>query len=91
LYLQVIELSDIELDSSQTENENDYDYIPSTDGEFETPVVMKNTKKRQKKSSLTTTLTKKTSRTALFVSTVQLCRPANNYFVREDKCPAKSK
>ncbi|CAB4003694.1 Hypothetical predicted protein, partial [Paramuricea clavata] len=81
---EAIELSDIELNSSQTENENDYDYIPSTDGEFETPVVMKNTKKRQKKSSLTTaTLTKKSSKTALFT-----CACKGDCSSRKCKCKA---
>lgn len=45
-------------------NESDHDYVPSTDGEFETPI-----RKRKKKSSLAPVLTKKTSQSSLFVST----------------------
>ena len=63
-YLQIVDLSDIELESPQLENQSDHDYVPSTDGEFETPV-----KKRKKKSSLAPTLTRKTTQSSLFVST----------------------
>lgn len=61
----MIDLSDIEIDSPPLGS--DADYIPSTDGEFETPVLKLRTK--QKKSSLNApNLTKKTSKSSLFVS-----------------------
>ena len=70
MYFQIIDLSDIELDSPQAENKDDYEYIPSADGECETPI--RSIKRKQKKSSLAATQTKRTSKSSLFVSTVQL-------------------
>ena len=56
---EIIDLSDIEFNSPQVEKDGDYEYIPTTDSEFDTPVM---NKKRPKKSSFEAPLTKKTSK-----------------------------